>query len=165
MKMGAHNSTLFFFTFNLQNTHVHCRKKNISEVWPVALQERQLSPVGCVSPGHFSPLVLKLPTPTFQSISAMAAHLTLKGGCSPHSPPCFPITLLSTRPPLPATCLTSQHSFLKLWGSGWHPDHSPRSAACRAVPRRDICLPLCGCLTVLLPRSQTTLSYSLTQLS
>ena len=88
-----------------------------------------------------------------------------EGGCSPHSPPCFPITLLSTEPPLPATCLTSQHSFLKLWGSGWHPDHSPRSAACRAVPRRDICLPLCGCLTVLLPRSQTTLSYSLTQLS
>lgn len=40
-----------------------------------------------------------------------------KGGCSPHSPPCLPIKLLLTsQPPLPATCLASQLSFLKLWG-------------------------------------------------
>jgi len=54
MKMGAHNSTacfcFCFFTFNLQNMHVHCRKKNTSEVQPVALKEKQLSSVLGVYP-------------------------------------------------------------------------------------------------------------------
>lgn len=156
---------LLFFTFNLQNMHVHCRKKNTSEVQPVALQEKQLSSVWVCIPWAFFSSCSETSYPHLQKHFCHGSMSDSKAGCSLHSPPCLPIKLLSSQPPLPATCLASQLSFLKLWGSGWDPDHSPRSAACRAMPREDICLPLCGCLTVPLPRSQTTLSHSLTQLS
>lgn len=169
MKMGAHNSTACFcFCF----LHLICKicmfiaeRKTLQKYSQLPCRKSSSPLCRVCIPWAFFSSCSETSYPHLQKHFCHGSMSDSKAGCSLHSPPCLPIKLLSSQPPLPATCLASQLSFLKLWGSGWDPDHSPRSAACRAMPREDICLPLCGCLTVPLPRSQTTLSHSLTQLS
>ena len=93
-----------FFIINFHSMHVE--RTNTSEVQPDALQERQISSRGGrVSPGRFSPLVLKLPfSPS--SPPAIGSTSDSEGGRCPHLPLCLLMTpLLSTQPPSPATLL------------------------------------------------------------
>lgn len=152
--------------FNINYHSMHVERTSTPEVQPDALQQTQISSRGgCVSPGHFSPLVLKLPF--FPSSPPAIGSLSdSEGGHCPHLSLCLLMTpFLSTQPPSPATLLAFQRLFLKLLGPGWQPDNSPRPAVYRAVPRGDIWLPRCGQLAVLCPGVKPHRVISLHQLS